>query len=674
MGGASSTQRGSKITQSQTILQQSTNANTPKDIAQVANIAKTKNDLISPSPEHQDLRKDNATPAIPSETFKDTTDPATNFADRLGTIPPSGVGLASDSTLTNINETNLSETQPILEAVISQHIEDAPNRVLALAPADPALTRINVRDRDPKIGTSAQSKKRSRRVRGKGKAAEVLQLQENIPPPAGRQSQARRRRAHGPSRGEMCTGPAPRRARGRGVETANLVNHGTSRSTPVDVHAAHVIETHDGGKNHPDDAVIGPTRRTIRQLPSHGTHGTRKKSGLGVVPEEVIERPKADSLSEESPRQSLVAPSAHEETVFPEPGGESDISLVPPLPSSARRRAKEYFQRRTRERSADAARRQTRPPRRSATVTEPGVPVNPRSQVDLNEAAVAKASEKSSGGNASVSANAQPDHFAFDPEASPFTPNATSSPRQASVSSIGVQSFTSPTPLPSHGSRKVAPLILPKASNRNTRSETRCDFVPSSILMPISHGIQGTQLAYIYGGANQAQAHLQAEQIALMRLQAYYNWLAGNIPATGVSNGLSVWEHMDMSGGSGGLSGGVALGRQGQSQIQGRGKGQCRSTSGAYAHPKEHVVFSPRDHEQTEVASQYRGTMPVKVGMDDKKKEAEAEEAATLKWDRKWGLREGPGSGKEIGWSWGMRDVDAAAGVVGEGSVSAYGL
>jgi hypothetical protein len=35
MGNASSTQRGGKVTQSQTVLRESTNANTPKDVAQV---------------------------------------------------------------------------------------------------------------------------------------------------------------------------------------------------------------------------------------------------------------------------------------------------------------------------------------------------------------------------------------------------------------------------------------------------------------------------------------------------------------------------------------------------------------------------------------------------------------------------------------------------------------
>jgi hypothetical protein len=240
--------------------------------------------------------------------------------------------------------------------------------------------------------------------------------------------------------------------------------------------------------------------------------------------------------------------------------------------------------------------------------------------------------------SASLSA-AIPDRFVFDPVASPFTPNATSSPKQASPSSIAVQSFSSPTPLPSHGNRKVAPLILPKSSTFET--ETSGSVLQ---LVPItSHGIQSTHaLACTYTGAEQAQV-LQAEQMALMRLQAYYNWLA---PMTGVG-----MEHMDMSGGGGGLSGGVVLGRPGQNQ--GRGKGQSRNTSGAYAHPKEHVVFSPGDDEasrpvlQQEQDGRQRGS--VKAG---KYEEGEAQRAAQ-KWDGQWGLREAAVSGKEIGWSWG---------------------
>jgi hypothetical protein len=145
--------------------------------------------------------------------------------------------------------------------------------------------------------------------------------------------------------------------------------------------------------------------------------------------------------------------------------------------------------------------------------------------------------------------------------------------------------------------------------------------------------------------------------MALMQLKAYYNWLAGNTPMAGVGMGVSAFEHMDMSGGGGGLSGGVVLGRPGQNQ--GRGKGQFRNTSGAYAHPKEHVVFSPSDHEASQSVLQRDGgqTGPVRA-----KKEPEGEAQSTgQKWDGKWGLREAGVSGKEIGWSWGKAGANVRA-------------
>jgi len=147
--------------------------------------------------------------------------------------------------------------------------------------------------------------------------------------------------------------------------------------------------------------------------------------------------------------------------------------------------------------------------------------------------------------------------------------------------------------------------------------------------------------------------------MALMRLQAYYNWLAGTTPMTAVGIGLSACEHMEMSGGGGGLSGGVALGRQGQNH--GRGKGQSRNLSGAYADPKEHVVFSPSDHEEAEVGSRsalqpdgVQGqTSLIKPGNDVARKEL------VPKWDGKWGLRQTAATGK-IGWSWGTVGVGRA--------------
>jgi hypothetical protein len=256
-----------------------------------------------------------------------------------------------------------------------------------------------------------------------------------------------------------------------------------------------------------------------------------------------------------------------------------------------------------------------------------------------------------------VSKGKRPDQFIFDPEASPFTPNATSSPRQASLSSIGVQSFSSPTPLPSHGNHHVAPLIS-KTSNRSIPSEGQSDSVPH--LIPItSRGIQSAHgLAFTYSAANQARAHLEAEQFALLRLQAYYSWLAGNISASGVGAGSGAEEHMDMSGGGGGLGGGVALGRPVQNR--GRGKMQCRNPGGAYAHPKEHVVFSPRDHERMEATCSFvpqqddEQTGLVKPGKDDTGEKHKAEAGRpSQKWDGKWGLREVSMSGKEVGWKWG---------------------
>jgi len=585
------------------------------------------------------------------------------------------------------NAVSPSEVPPILEAVTSQ--------------------RINIKG--PKAGTRPE--KKSRRVRGKGKGkgrgnvAEAPQEDmENVPPPAIRQNaHPRRRRARGSGRVDIGIGPAPNRGRvtnsvggGEGVQAVNDV---TGRDAEADVKTVdvdsriRVNRTRKHGRR-PSDNNIGAKRQNVRRLPSQETARKNFESGQDAAASlEILEIPKADRFhhhvnaadrrpSEEKFRRSVPGPlpttteenatvssssSPREEAGLPRPTEEGDTSSLQPLPSSTRRRAKEYFQRRTRERSVDATRRQIRPARRSATVTEQGISSNvlvPRSELDPDEGAVAKASGKASGKGATLS-DEKPDHFAFDPVTSPFTPNATSSPKQASPSYIAVRSFSSPTPLPSHGNGKVAPLMLPKkTSNGSTQLATRTDSVPQSV-PTTSHGIQGgVGLAYRYVGADAAaQAHLQveAEQMALIRLQAYYNWLAGSTPMTAVGIGPSACEHMEMSGGAGGLSGGVALGRQGQSQ--GRGKGQCRNPSGAYAHPKEHVVFSPGDHEQMEVASRSvvqpdgrQGQIGlVKHGKDEARKEPEEGEARRIvpKWDGKWGLRETAASGKEIGWSWG---------------------
>ena len=442
-----------------------------------------------------------------------------------------------------------------------------------------------------------------------------------------------------------------------GVVTANVVNYVTSQTAGTIVedikttgHHGHVDRAHEHGRSTSDAGMRPKDRgdRARRRLPSQGD--TFKKPGLGLD----VEMPKAvkdrdvkttDGLTSEENhhRSAATVPSACRETRLPESTTEGDISTVHPLPSSTRRRTKEYFQRRTRERSVDAV---GRPQRRYVTLGEREIRSSvqaPRSQPDLNSGETVNAPANTPGKSGSPEANR--DRFVFDPEASPFTPNATSSPRQTSLSSIGVQSFSSPTPLPSHGNRKVVPLVFPETSDRSTWQETKRDSVPQ--LVPLTSHANTHGLAYTHAGA---QAHLQAEQIALMRLQAYYNWLAGNVQSTGV--GIHGREHMDMSGG---LSGGVALGRP--AQVQSRGKGQCRNASGAYAHPKEHVVFSPRDHEKTEICSQPAPQQEIGIVQSGKgkcKKSSEPGEGQRGKWDGKWGLREVAASGKEIGWNWGM--------------------
>ncbi|KAI0276319.1 hypothetical protein BGY98DRAFT_1098205 [Russula aff. rugulosa BPL654] len=610
MGGASSTQRGGKATQSQTILLESTNANTPKNIAQAANIAK--NNQASLNVE-QDTKKgsavatDDVTTAILSNS---PTKPllSSTFRKQCPWRDP------------GVRQYGFPDrAPPTLQVVSSQPTKDGPT----FDQGRKVLGRIDIKDTN--VGT--QGEKRTRRGRGKRKgkvtsSGAARDGTENVPPPANQLS--RRRRARGTGYVDNGTRPAPRRGRATnrvgGAETTNVGNYVASQAVEAfeDVKTtgrhAHVDKAWEHGRSGSDAG--GPKHRGRRRLASQGD--SRKKpepAGRGFIPSELegVEIPKTGRdtasktagglASDEDHRRSGVSHCG--ETEFPEPTAAGNVSTVHPLPSSTRRRAKEYFQRRARERSVDAVGRRARPPHGHISPVEQEM----------------KSSAQNLGPkeNASVTANRpgsiineRRDQFVFDPEASPFTPNATSSPRQASLSSIGVQSFSSPTPLPSHGS-------------------------------------------------SQAQAHIQAEQIALMRLQAYYNWLAGSIPPTttgvGIANHES--EHMEMSGGGGGLSGGVALGRHTRIQGLGPGKGQCRNANSAYSHPKEHVIFSPRDHERTEIGSQsvlHKGI--VQSGKGEIEKEAEGTyegEEARKKWDGKWGLREVGTSGKEIGWSWGRK-------------------
>lgn len=533
------------------------------------------------------------------------------------------------------NTVSPTEAPPTLQVVATQPSKDGPTFTLSTDQGRKVLGRIDIGD--PKIGT--QGEKRTRRGRGKRKGKVTGATRdgtENVAPLANQQNTlSRRRRTRRTGYVDIGTRPAPERGRTTssvgGAETTKVANYVASQ--PVEASIEDVKTTGrdtqvDKAREHGQcrsDADTRPKQRGRRRLPSRGD--PRKKpepAGRAFIPTDKDTAPKTAGGLASDEDHSALSPCGERKLL--EPTREGDISTVLPLPSSTRRRAKEYFQRRTRERSVDAVGRHARPSHRrvsSAQITRPSI-----------ESASATTNRPERRGE---SANGRRDQFVFDPEASPFTPNATSSPRQASLSSIVVQSFSSPTPLPLHGNRKVTPLILPETSNRGNRPETNRD----SVIPITSHG-----LAYTFAGANQAQAHIQAEQIALMRLQAYYNWLAGSIPTTtGVGMTIHESEHMEMSGGGGGLSGGVALGRH--TQIQGLGKGQRRNANlnNAYAHPKEHVVFSPRDHERTEV--QKRIVSSGKGECDEPQ-----EGGAQRKWDGKWGLRE---SGKQVGWSWGRK-------------------
>ncbi|KAI0005159.1 hypothetical protein BJV74DRAFT_329498 [Russula compacta] len=357
--------------------------------------------------------------AIPSKKYTDITNPATKFPDQVASTlsPPvdSGPSIGYPKLADGVSS---SEAPPTLKVVTSQQIEDAPNPVLAPGQEREALKRINVRD--SKIST--QSEKRVRKVRGKrkGKVGKAPQEEtENIPPTT--TTSSRHRRARGAGHVEIGTNPAPRRGRAKDgmgrVEMVNPMNEDTK------------ITTRDHSRSR-SGASIEPKHRAARRLPSQGD--TRKDSvsvsvsGLGVVSADNIKIPKAETdpktadrrleenlASQAAPvalapstEENVTSPSPSEETGFPEPTVEDDVSAVQPLPSSMRRRAKEYFQRRTRERSVDAARRHPRAQRRNANVTEQATQSNvqgPRSQLDLREEALAKALNKYSGRSASVS-------------------------------------------------------------------------------------------------------------------------------------------------------------------------------------------------------------------------------------------------------------------------------
>lgn len=567
------------------------------------------------------------------------------------------------------------------EVLTSPYIQDAHDRAPAL---DRNILSTVMKQTDTGNSKAAvRPKKRPRRSRGRGKNkdadAPVPEDTENIPPEAQEDKSSHQRLARRHGRARTSSRPARKRGRSGNRAAGETATIDSERSAGTQLATENV-----SGDKSTSRSVNTGWPRGIGRRPSTGFRSngeapghlrSRARGGANVPAALTISEPIQDTVSaiEVNGEKPEVAKGNHEKTseqdqwndakdqlvpveIAPPTNGiptapsesipmtEVDLSTVPPLPSSTRRRAKEYFQRRTRERSGSVD-ADTGPPR-GATVAEQALPNS-----GLRTKVKAGVKKRPASWSVPVS-HKNHDQFAFDPEASPFTPNATSSPRRGSLSSIGVQSFSSPSPLPPHGNRKIAPLTLVRTSGNSDALE-----VINSSSQPIPatpHSTQGGQQedhAYTYyAGRNHAQAHLQAEHLAFMRLQAYYSWLAGNVPTSvGV---IRAAEHMDMSGGAGGLSGGVALGLG--RQVRARGKAQSRNGSGAYADPKEHVVYSPREHERAQLTPAIipqRDVEPNAQKGEPNKMPEETAQRTVQKWDGSWGLREGPG--REVGWCWG---------------------
>ncbi|KAI0268105.1 hypothetical protein BC834DRAFT_867911 [Gloeopeniophorella convolvens] len=614
----------------------------------------------------------------------------------------------------------------------SPHTEESPN--WALAPDRKAASAAKSKPKSKRQGEAkfdvkaAHPRAKSRRGRGRGRSAGVQGQEdaENLPPPAEPKSNApphRRRGRQVSSQDQPKNKPGPRHTRPNGADGMTITScdaqsvsnrllneRGQENMTPVNSHddptrGRRRSRSRGGSRSKAQLDSKRPVRSRSRADAGIAVGVSRSRSRhqvVSIIEEDVKmsnlktpERPAVESVpvAPVTPivKDGLGPASPHSDLEVPVSASDANVSTVQPLPepSSTRRRAKEYFQRRTRERSVDADTKRQIQDQRSASATAAvtkhktrGRPQARGSGLDLGEVLRGQNRKPTSGSTTQYTE----DSFAFDPDASSFTPNATSSPKQASLSSIGAQSFSSPTPAPLHGNRRVASLVLGRSSsNTNTPMEaTYTESPPQSIPVTIqtTHGVRDAQeLAYAYAQANRTQAQLEAQtqHLALLQLQAHYHWLAGTLPAAGIGAG----EHMDLSGGAGGLSGGVALGLQLQAQlaqgstgrshgVQGRGRAQSRNTSGAYAHPKEHIVFSPHEHERLlnrtipgaeEPAPQARGpdghVKPGKDGADTSEAGGRAQGAAQ-KWNGHWGLREGQPR-TEIGWTWG------ATGTVGLG-------
>ncbi|KAH9060977.1 hypothetical protein EDB87DRAFT_522346 [Lactarius vividus] len=403
MGSAPSSQRGGKAIQSETTPREPTNANTPTDAAQVADM--TKEHLITSNLE--DPKNGNAAPSkntaapVPSTTCADTTNFVTKFPEHATTKHSSPLGSVL-STKSQVHPGAVYPSQTLAtpaEFVTSPYTQDVPNRAVA-------VDRNILSTVTKQTGTrnaSVRPRKRARRSRGTDKDANTLALEEieNIPPPATREGNpSHQRRGRRPGRAKIGARPAKQ---GRSenwaggteaidsekVAVTRLVTGGASgdrKSTSRGVRLAPEAVSGDS-KSTSRSANAGRTRGHGRRASSNnkasGNLPPRARDGSGAPSALTISEPVQDVVSAaieedgETPEVAKAKPARiddenhwtntkdqavpgqitppgdthaalNDKAGFPVQIAEVDVSTVPPLPSSTRRRAKEYFQRRTR--------------------------------------------------------------------------------------------------------------------------------------------------------------------------------------------------------------------------------------------------------------------------------------------------------------------------------------
>ncbi|KAI0053739.1 hypothetical protein FA95DRAFT_481655 [Auriscalpium vulgare] len=344
--------------------------------------------------------------------------------------------------------------------------------------------------------------------------------------------------------------------------------------------------------------------------------------------------------------------------------------LTAPQPTSSestpRLETKEYFERRTRERSSDAARQPKprqdpgRPPlAKDAAVSQPKMEAlesmlkthtAEAMQSRLPEGKSKQLEHRANGDaetpNSSTSTQTQvgtgrasdpsTDAFSFDPNGSPFTPTATSSPR---VDAFGLNSVPTP-PAGSQALRTAGAGALVTSTNEGEKRalgpgrEAPHAHRVVSLSIPASRGRDARELAFAYA---QAQAQRAAQEAGAMQADE------------------------ESSGGAGGLSGGVALGCN--PATRGRARAQSRRASGAYARPVEHVVYSPsgglaapQNGRRKERRKGIQGQGDA-IGGSGPAGGAQGQQGG---WNGGWGARE---ELRDVGWDWANADINATVGL-----------